>query len=58
VLQFLQEGTNKARLRQTGRMILMVVDQMEHMQDVLDFLHSMHQFLQLDKKRLSGGAKK
>ncbi|MCA6462262.1 MAG: transcription-repair coupling factor [Chitinophagaceae bacterium] len=58
VLQFLQEGTNKARLRQTGRMILMVVDQMEHMQDVLDFLHSMHQFLQLDKKQLSGGAKK
>jgi hypothetical protein len=36
----------------------MVVDQMEHMQDVLDFLLSMHQFLQLDKKRLSGGAKK
>lgn len=58
VLQFLQEGTNKARLRQTGRMILMVVDQMEQMRDVLDFLHSMHQFLQLDKKRLSGGAKK
>lgn len=58
ILQYLQEGTNKARLRQTGRMFLMVVDQMEHMQDVLDFLHSMHQFLQLDKKRLSGGAKK
>ena len=58
VLQFLQEGTNKARLRQTGRMILMVVDQMEHMRDVLDFLQSMHQFLQLDMKHSSGGAKK
>ncbi|MFN9589533.1 MAG: DEAD/DEAH box helicase, partial [Bacteroidota bacterium] len=58
VLQFLQEGTNKARLRQTGRMILMVVDQMQHMRDVLDFLHSMHQFLQLDKQQLSAGAKK
>ncbi|MFN5692852.1 MAG: transcription-repair coupling factor, partial [Bacteroidota bacterium] len=58
VLQFLQEGTNKAKLRQTGRMILMVVDQMQHMRDVLDFLHSMHQFLQLDKQQLSAGAKK
>ncbi|MFM9020433.1 MAG: transcription-repair coupling factor [Sediminibacterium sp.] len=58
VLQFLQEGTNKARLRQTGRMILMVVDQMENMRDVLDFLQSMHQFLQLDMKHSSGGAKK
>jgi transcription-repair coupling factor (superfamily II helicase) len=58
ILQYLQEGTNKARLRQTGRMFLMVVDQMGHMQEVLEFLHAMHRFLQLDRKHLSLTAKK
>jgi transcription-repair coupling factor (superfamily II helicase) len=58
VLQYLQEGTNKARLRQTGRMFLMVVEQQKDMQEVLDFLHSMHQFLQLNSKSLTGVAKK
>ena len=58
VLQYLQEGTNKARLRQTGRMFLMVVEQQKDMQEVLDFLHSMHQFLQLNSKSLTGVSKK
>lgn len=58
ILQYLQEGTNKARLRQTGRMFLMVVDQMGHMQEVLEFLHAMHRFLQLDRKHLSLTSKK
>jgi transcription-repair coupling factor (superfamily II helicase) len=58
VLQYLQEGTNRARLRQTGRMFLMVVDQIEHMQDVLDFLTAMHGFLRLEKRPSTTGANK
>jgi hypothetical protein len=45
-------------LRQTGRMFLMVVEQQKDMQEVLDFLHSMHQFLQLNSKSLTGVSKK
>jgi hypothetical protein len=37
---------------------LMVVEQQQDMQEVLDFLHSMHQFLQSNAKSLPGGAKK
>jgi transcription-repair coupling factor (superfamily II helicase) len=58
VLQYLQEGTNRARLRQTGRMFLMVVDQVDHMQDVLDFLNAMHGFLQLEKRSSTIAANK
>ncbi len=39
VLEYLQKGTNKARLKQAGKMFLLVVD------DVKDML-SMHQFLE------------
>ena len=42
ILQYLQTGTNKARLRQVGKMFMLVVDPIKNMQDMLQFLQRMH----------------
>ena len=42
ILQFLQTGTNKARLRQVGKMFMLVVDPVKNMKDMLQFLQRMH----------------
>jgi len=42
VLQYLQTGTNKARLRQVGKMFMLVVDPVKSMKEMLQFLQRMH----------------
>jgi transcription-repair coupling factor (superfamily II helicase) len=42
ILQYLQTGTNKARLRQVGKMFMLVVDPIKNMQEMLQFLQRMH----------------
>jgi transcription-repair coupling factor (superfamily II helicase) len=42
ILAFLQTGTNKARLKQTGKMFLLVVDQVKSMKELHRFLQHMH----------------
>ena len=42
ILQHLQTGTNKARLKQTGRLFMVVVEPASDMQDVFNFLKRMH----------------
>ncbi len=42
VLAFLQTGTNKARLKQTGRMFLLIVDDVKDMKAMERFLTLMH----------------
>ena len=42
VLGFLQTGTNKARLKQTGRMFLLIVDEVKEMEAMQRFLKQMH----------------
>jgi transcription-repair coupling factor (superfamily II helicase) len=42
VLTFLQSGTNKARLKQTGKMFLLVVDNVKKMKELHSFLQHMH----------------
>jgi transcription-repair coupling factor (superfamily II helicase) len=42
VLAFLQTGTNKGRLKQTGRMFLLVVDDVKDMESMERFLGQMH----------------
>ncbi len=42
VLIYLQKGTNKARLKQTGKMFLMVVDDIKNMNAMHRFLEHMH----------------
>ncbi|MFL5741753.1 MAG: transcription-repair coupling factor [Flavisolibacter sp.] len=42
VLQYLQTGTNKARLKQVGKMFMLIAEPVRDMQDVHAFLRRMH----------------
>jgi len=42
ILQYLQTGTNKARLKQVGKMFMVVVEPANDMQDAWTFLQRMH----------------
>jgi transcription-repair coupling factor (superfamily II helicase) len=42
ILQYLQTGTNKARLKQVGKLFMIVVEPVKDMQDVFGFLQRMH----------------
>jgi transcription-repair coupling factor (superfamily II helicase) len=42
ILQYLQTGTNKARLKQVGKLFMIVVEPVHDMQDVYGFLQRMH----------------
>jgi len=42
ILQYLQTGTNKARLKQVGKLFMVVVEPVKDMQDVYSFLKRMH----------------
>lgn len=42
VLAFLQTGTNKARLKQTGRMFMLIVEDVKNMEAMQRFLKQMH----------------
>lgn len=46
ILQFLQEGTNKGRLKQVAKNFLLVVDDIQDMDAMLRFLTQMQQFVQ------------
>jgi transcription-repair coupling factor (superfamily II helicase) len=46
ILQFLQTGTNKAKLKQVGKHGILVVEQIRTMRDIHDFLSRMNQFVQ------------
>jgi transcription-repair coupling factor (superfamily II helicase) len=42
ILQYLQTGTNKARLKQVGKLFMIVVEPAKDMQDVYSILKRMH----------------
>ncbi len=42
ILHYLQTGTNKARLKQVGKLFMIVVEPVKDMQDVYSFLQRMH----------------
>lgn len=42
ILAFLQTGTNRARLKQTGKLFMLVMEPARRMQDVYGFLQQMH----------------
>jgi transcription-repair coupling factor (superfamily II helicase) len=42
IIQYLQTGTNQARLKQTGKLFLLVMEPARSMQDVYGFLKKMH----------------
>ncbi len=43
ILQYLQTGTNKAKLKQVGKLFMLVADPMKSMEDLHRFLGGMHQ---------------
>ncbi|MGE5520007.1 MAG: transcription-repair coupling factor, partial [Candidatus Dadabacteria bacterium] len=43
ILQYLQTGTNKSKLRQVGKLFMLVTEPIHDMQDTHDFLKRMHQ---------------
>jgi transcription-repair coupling factor (superfamily II helicase) len=45
VLEFLQKGTNKAKLKQTGRLFLLIVNDVSSMEEMLDFLTELNRFV-------------
>jgi transcription-repair coupling factor (superfamily II helicase) len=42
ILQYVQTGTNKAKLKQVGKMFMLVVEPVKDMQDTYSFLKRMH----------------
>lgn len=42
IIQYLQTGTNKAKLKQTGRLFMLIVQPVEDMDDMHRFLQQMH----------------
>ena len=44
ILSFLQTGTNKAKLKQSGRLFSMIVNDVKSMEEMYRFLASMHKF--------------
>ena len=49
VLEYLQKGTNKARLKQAGKMFLLVVDDVKDMLSMHQFLERMHEKVKSQK---------
>jgi transcription-repair coupling factor (superfamily II helicase) len=44
ILSFIQTGTNKAKLKQSGRLFIMIVEDVKSMEDMHRFLAIMHRF--------------
>lgn len=45
MIDFLQKGTNKGKLKQTGKNFLLVVEPMNNMSNLHEFLQQMHRFI-------------
>ena len=45
ILSFIQTGTNKARLKQVGKLFLLIVDKINSMQEIYLFLKKMHAYV-------------
>lgn len=44
IIEFLQTGTNKAKLKQTGKLFMLIANNMNSMEEMHRFLQSMHNF--------------
>jgi transcription-repair coupling factor (superfamily II helicase) len=45
ILSFIQTQTNKARLKQVGKLFLLIVEKTSSMKDVFDWLRELHEFV-------------
>ena len=46
ILEYIQKHTNKARLKQAGKLFLLVVEHVKSMAELLGFLRRMHEFVE------------
>jgi transcription-repair coupling factor (superfamily II helicase) len=46
ILEFIQKQTNKAKLRQTGKLFMLVVDDIFSMQHLLQFMQQLNGFVE------------
>ena len=53
ILQYLQTGTNKAKLKQVGKLFMIVAEPARDMQDVHHFLKGMHREVVREQKMAS-----
>ncbi len=53
IIDFLQTGTNKAKLKQTGRLFMLIANEMKNMDEMHRFLASMHLYCFAGKAILS-----
>lgn len=44
ILSFIQTMTNKTRLKQSGKLFIMITDQVKEMEDLLRFLETLHKY--------------
>jgi transcription-repair coupling factor (superfamily II helicase) len=44
ILEYIQKHTNKGKLRQVGKMFMLIVDDITSMKNMLKFLSRMHEF--------------
>jgi transcription-repair coupling factor (superfamily II helicase) len=54
ILQYLQTGTNKAKLKQVGRLFLLIVNPVNSMEDMYEFLKRLHQHAMAGKEAVAG----
>lgn len=52
ILSFIQTGTNKAKLKQSGKLFVMIVEKMKGMPEMQQFLKTMHSFC-FEKERIA-----
>jgi len=52
IIQFLQTETNKAKLKQSGRLFLLIAEPMPSMKEVHEFLKEMHLFVFAEKTKV------
>ena len=50
IIRFMQTETNKAKLKQTGRLFMLIGENMKTMNEVYQFLNQMHQFTKASTK--------
>jgi transcription-repair coupling factor (superfamily II helicase) len=50
IMQYVQTGTNKARLKQTGKNFLLIVNDVDDMNVMLEFLQRMHKSVTTQKE--------
>ncbi|HRO71730.1 MAG TPA: transcription-repair coupling factor, partial [Chitinophagaceae bacterium] len=50
IINFLQTGTNKARLKQTGKLFMLIAEPIEGMNEMKRFLNNLHQYCFAEKE--------